>query len=259
MTTPTILCCRQAATDNGLEYSLTPDAAVILMADGSARILDMGDRFYSVPPVAALFLRETLEHGPASAVQRVAAAYDVAALQAEADLARFLATLVKRGILQQRSAGSAQRPESARTANLAAGMLNRGLRWLPSLKARAAVLLTAARLFLRASGWTRTVSAWRQHFPLVPAQLAPAGAETLARTIDEAVCTAAAWNPFGVACKERALACWALARSAGLPAALVIGIELYPLTGHCWCEAGPWIVSDHADNCASYIPALRYQ
>jgi hypothetical protein len=108
-------------------------------------------------------------------------------------------------------------------------------------------------------GWPRTIAIWRRLFPVRPLErLAPA-AEALAHAIDDAVCTAAAWNPFGVACKERALSCWALARGAGLPATLVIGVELFPFSGHCWCEAGPWVLSDHAENCVPYLPILRYQ
>jgi hypothetical protein len=259
MSTQTILCRQQAATHNDLEYSLTPDAAVILMADGSARILDMADRFYAVPPVATLMLQQTLQHGLASAVQRVAAEYDVARSQAEDDLRRFLATLEKRGILRRNRGGGGRGSDGLPKKCLAAGMLNLTLGWMPSLKAQAAALLTAAKLCLGSLGWTRTVAAWRRQFPIRPVCLSPHQAETRARAIDDAVCSAAAWNPFGVACKERALSCWVLARTAGLPAALVIGVELFPLSGHCWCEAGPWIVSDHAENCVSYVPALRYQ
>ncbi len=259
MSTQTILCRQQTATNNGLEYSLAPDVAVIPMADGSARILDMADRFYAVPPAAILMLRQTLQHGPAAAVQRVAAEYDVACSQVEADLRHFLATLEKRGILWRNRGGAGRGLENLGKTCLAAGMLNRTLSWTPSLKARAAVLLTAAKLCLASLGWTRTIAAWRRQFPIRPLRLSPRQAEARVRAIDDAVCSAAAWNPFGVACKERALSCWVLARLAGLPAALVIGVELFPLSGHCWCEAGPWIVSDHAENCVSYIPALRYQ
>jgi hypothetical protein len=119
------------------------------------------------------------------------------------------------------------------------------------------VLLSTAKLSIRLFGWVRTVAAWQRRFPAAGSLIAD-GTEAAARGIDEAVCSAAAINPLGVACKERALACWALARTAGLPATLVIGIDLFPLTGHCWCEVGPWIVSDHPDNVTRYIPALRY-
>jgi hypothetical protein len=259
MATPTILCGNPTAAGNGAEYSLAPDAAVIWMGDGSARILDMGDSFYAVPPVGALMLQQALRHGPAAAARRVAAEYDVALPRAEADVGRFLAKLERRGVLRRRGQAAGRGARTPLAAGLAALLLKMVAAMLPSRKVQAALLLTLARLSLRLCGWTGTVAAWARHFPLVEGRLAPHRAEATARAIDDAVCSAAAGNPLGVACKERALCCWALARAAGLPAALVIGVELFPLSGHCWCEAGSWIVSDRPDNCARYTPALRYQ
>jgi Transglutaminase-like superfamily len=76
--------------------------------------------------------------------------------------------------------------------------------------------------------------------------------------IDTAVRQAAARHILKVECKERALCCWVLARRAGVPAQLVVGICLFPLEGHCWCECGEWIFSDDRDRCASYHPVITY-
>jgi hypothetical protein len=251
MSAPTIL---RHDTTAGLEYALTPDAAVILMADGSARILDMGDRLYALPAVGALMLRETLAHGSAAAVQRVTAEYAVTKTQAEADLQAFLATLETRGVICRPASNPPAESVGAWPWRALAGLFH-----LATLPMRAALLLTAARMCLKTLGWRRTVALWRWLFPVRPVPRVAPPAEKLARAIDDAVQGAAAWNPLGVACKERALSCWALARNVGLPTALVIGVELFPFSGHCWCEAGSWILSDHADNCAPYLPVLRYQ
>jgi Transglutaminase-like superfamily len=253
MATLTILTAKQSKTANGSEYCLAPDAAVIVMPDGSARVLDMADRIYAVPPVGAMMLRETLQHGPILAAEAVAAAYGAPLPRVEADLRQFLTPLEQRGILLR---GASRRPRGALAAGLMVRLVKSMLGALPSLKARAGALLTLARLSFRLFGWTGTVAAWRRCFPL---RAGSAEVEARAGAIDDAVCAAAAGNLFGVACKERALTCWALARSEGLPASLVIGIELYPIAGHCWCEIGSRIVSDHPENCARYTPALRYE
>jgi hypothetical protein len=257
MSTPTILRRDSAAPANDAEYTLAPDVAVILMADGSARLIDMGDRFYSLSPVAALMLHETLHLGTAAAAQRVGVEYSIDLAKAEADLKGFLTTLEQRGILQRR--GGDVRPRSSPGACLAAWLLKVVVRLLPWRRARAVALLSAAKVSCRLFGWARTVAAWQGQFPPAAGPIATDETETSVRAIDEAVCGAAAANPLGVACKERALSCWALARTAGLPAALVIGVDLFPLTGHCWCEVGPWVLSDHSENVTPYIPALRYQ
>jgi hypothetical protein len=171
----------------------------------------------------------------------------------EADLQRFLAPLEQRGILERRGKG---RCRKSRVSLLPAILLKMIVAILPRGKARIAALLALARISFHLSGWPATVAAWKRQFPV--RNHGHAFDQESARAIDEAVCTAAAHSPLGVNCKERALCCWALAREAGCPAELVIGVELFPLSGHCWCEAGPWVVSDHADKCARYIPALRY-
>jgi len=50
-----------------------------------------------------------------------------------------------------------------------------------------------------------------------------------------------------------------LLRSAGVPAKLVVGLDLYPLAGHCWCEVGQHAFSDFPDRCESFTPVIRYE
>jgi Transglutaminase-like superfamily len=255
MNHPTIITATPTTLTDGLAYALSPDAAVLLMDDGSARILDMADRFYAVPPIGALMLVQTLQHGREAAARHVARAYGVAVARVTDDLNRLLAPLEQAGVILP--SGCRRRQRRGPLAGLAARLVQVALRRSP-LGVRAPALLTLATLSLRLFGWSATLAAWRQQFPLRPGVVAPHTADETARAIDEAVCSAAAANPLGVACKERGLCCWALARSAGLPAELVIGVERFPLVGHCWCEVGPRILSDHPENVACYLPVLRY-
>jgi hypothetical protein len=68
----------------------------------------------------------------------------------------------------------------------------------------------------------------------------------------------ASGHPLPMACKERALACWLLLRWEGLAARLVVGLEFFPLVGHCWCEVGSLVLSDYPDHCEFYTPVLNY-
>ena len=174
----------------------------------------------------------------------------------QADLRQFLAGLQSRGVLggSGRLLGWKPRWPGARIAAAALGVF---FKLSLSTRARAATALTLARLSFGLFGWTATVSSWKRRLPA--AEAPPVGADALASSIDEAVRSAAAWHVMGVDCKERALSCWAMARAAGLPATVVVGVELYPLSGHCWCEIGSSIVGDDPQRCRRYAPVFRYE
>lgn len=122
---------------------------------------------------------------------------------------------------------------------------------------QAAVLLTLAYLCFTFFGWARTVAPWQRcarRLALADGTADPAALDA----VDGAVRDLAASLPLPVACKERALSCWTLARWAGLPATLVVGLDLFPLAGHCWCESGTRTLSDDAQRCALFTPILQY-
>jgi hypothetical protein len=120
-------------------------------------------------------------------------------------------------------------------------------------------LLGLARLSFAAFGWTPTVAVWRNahaHFPV--RQVGESDPEIIG-ALDQAVSAAAASHLVAVACKERALCSWALARAAGLHAAIVVGVELFPIVGHCWCEAGAHTLGDDRERCDGFTPVARWE
>jgi hypothetical protein len=242
------------------DYALAPDVILLPLHDGTARLLDLGGSFYAVPAVGAGMLRDTLDLGTAAAVRRAAEQYDVDVRQVQADLDTFLRRLEKEGLIRPRLARRGLRRSTTALALLIlAPALFFAHRARPGPRARAAALLTLARLSFRLFGWSRTVAAWQWCHPR-GVESPPANEwEATVRAIDEAVRQAAAGHALEVECKERSLCCWALARRAGVPAALVVGVALFPLAGHCWCESGPWMLGDDRDRCEAYTPVARYQ
>jgi len=118
--------------------------------------------------------------------------------------------------------------------------------------------LALARLSFALFGWTRTVSVWQEaHAHFAPRQADVRDAETI-RALDKIVRAAAASHPIPVACKERGLCAWSLARAAGLHANLVIGIDLFPMAGHCWCEVGTQTLGDDQGRCDHFTPVGRW-
>jgi hypothetical protein len=240
-------------------FSLAHDVIFVTVHDGSARLLDMAGRFHAVPAVGTLMLQETLAHGAEAAVQRITQEYGVKPGQVQHDLDVFLRELENQGLLCSLENRQRRRGAGAWLARLvlrpALSAIQRLFR-APESKARA--LLGLARISFGLFGWTRTIAVWKEAHAHLASRQAGEPDKQAVRAVDQAVRVAAASHPFAVECKERALCCWALARSAGLHAALVVGINLFPLAGHCWCEVGPQTLSDNQDRCADYTPVGRW-
>lgn len=256
MASERVIVAESELGSGGPEYTLSPDAALILMPDGRGYVLDMGDRFYGVSAIGARMLCDVLAFGRAGARDRIAAEFDAPLSRIDADLEQLVGELRVRGAIRRRDEAGTP-PGVPLGAKLVAGAVGTVFRLTRSIRARAAFAVTAARLSCKLFGWVATVSAWRLGVP-ARAAAAPESGPHAARAIDDEVRNACARLPLALDCKERALGCWALARSAGLPATLIIGVVHYPLSGHCWCEVGTSIVSDAAENCARYTPVFRY-
>jgi hypothetical protein len=244
----------------GGRYALAPDVVLVIVEDATSRLLDMGGRFYGMPALSTAMLTGALRDGSDEAARRLADEYGVPTERVRADLDRFLGDLAVRGLV---IAPGARVCRSLRAGDLAAGAVllaaraaRRALRPWPTAWAWA--LVTLARLSLRALGWARTVTIVRTLGTPEPGAGARGDwADAVART-DELVRAIAARHVLMLECKERAMGCWALLRSAGWPAELVVGVDLFPFLGHCWCESGAWTVSDDRSRCERFVPVIRY-
>jgi hypothetical protein len=240
-------------------YSLPPDVIFVTVQDGSARLLDMAGRFHAVPAVGALMLQETLARGAEEAANRVAQEYGVEPGQVRHDLDVFLRALEDQGLLRSQRNCQRGRRRSLVLARLFLRPALRFVHWaFRSRESKARALLGLARTSFARFGWARTIAVWKEAHARFPSQQPAEPQEQMVREVDQAVRAAAASHPLQVECKERALCCWALALAAGLEAALVVGINLFPMAGHCWCEVGPWALSDDQDRCADYTPVGRW-
>jgi hypothetical protein len=232
---------------------LPPNVVLVPVIDGSARLIDLDGRFHTLSSMAAEMLHSVLAYGPDQTAQRIAGRFHVAVDRVRHDLKSFLSELQEAGLLLPLSNLSRRVPRISRVLLPILAAIHRG----PfSRQAQAWALLALARIAFRAFGWTRTITAaqcFHQYHPRRPStDLQPAA-------IDRAVRQAAASFPVTVECKERAFACWSMARAAGFAARLVVGIETHPLAGHCWCEIGEQIVSDYADHCETFVPIIKYE
>ena len=240
-------------------YFLPPDVIFVTVDDGSARLLDMAGGFHAVPAVGARMLQETLTNGADAAATRIAEDYGVARQQVQNDLDVFLGELGKQGLLRsQRSRRGRPGGASGLARLLLRPSLDAAHRLLRSPEAKARTLLALARLSFALFGWARTVAVWKDAHARFPArQAGERDAETI-QALDRAVRAAAASHPVSVACKERALCSWSLARAAGLHASINVGIFLFPIAGHCWCEVGAQTLGDDQERCDGFTPVGRW-
>lgn len=246
-----LLVISSAVDGREADYVLARDVALIVTERGDGCIVDLNGSFYAVSSVGAAMLRDTVESGRAAAITRNAAKYGVQETRIATDLDDLLGDMIRRGLLQR---GRGRHSPGIRhaLANVIAGIMRLALRFARAERSRAWIALTLARVSFLLLGWNATVGAWRTR--LAGERSASPDAR---RAIDESVRSVAARHMMNVDCKERALACFALARSAGLPATLVVGVDFYPLAGHSWCESGPDVIGDEVAHCRRFTPAFR--
>ena len=233
------------------EYVVSPSVLFVVAPDGSGRLFDLEDSFYAVEPVGVQMLRESLRQDRETTVRALAQRYGIDAGHVREDYSVFFEDLQRRKLVYLRAARPADRPR-ARRRTIALVPLFALIRRLP-LRLQAWALLASARVSIRLFGWNETVRAWLKY---------PGRTSTLNGVAEEVICTSvrrvAARHLLGVSCKERSLCCWSLCRAAGIPASVVLGISLFPLASHCWCETAAGCLTDFPDRCESFTPVLKY-
>lgn len=238
-------------------FCLSPDVILVNVDDGSARLLDMTKSFHAVSAVGARMLQTTLAVGVDDAIPLLSQHYDVERQQIEADLTSFLSDLESQGLLRRHG----QRLAVGDNGRLVTTFMSRiisTIHLLPTPATKTWLFLILARLSFPLFGWTRTVQVWRQAHAHFPSHKDGSADKEALRVLDRTVRSTASGHLVTMMCKERALCCWALARAAGFDAALVVGIALFPIAGHCWCQVGAATPGDDPDRIARFSPVGRW-
>jgi hypothetical protein len=255
-----VVSAETAAVQERTDYVLAPDVILLLVKDGTARLLDLGGNFYAISATGATMLFETLRQGTVAAAHKIAVQYNVDIHQVRRDLQVFLEGLEHERLLHRPGTPPARhRPQSITSSLALLPVLCCIHTWMPSVKARAWALLMLAYISIRVFGWPRTLRVWQCFYHKIPPRHDVREIEQTASAIDGAVRAVAADHPLHIACKERALCCWALLRFAGLPAKLLLGVDLFPFTSHCWCQLGSLVLSDDEDRCQRFTAVLSYE
>lgn len=239
-------------------YRLHPDVVWISRPDGSSCLMHMSANLCAVDAVSTNLLKSIIAIGPERTAVEQAARHSVDEAQVREDIREFITDLRTQKIFCPVVYRDPPL-EKARTAAariLVSGTLRLDLLPARNLRVRAWGLLWAAKWAVAQFGWARAVREWERGYPQ-PASETLANTEKL-EAIDLVVRKTAARSLLSVECKERALACLALARMNGISAQLVVGVTHYPLQGHVWVEAANRVISDNAEHCRLFEPVARY-
>jgi hypothetical protein len=238
-------------------YELGPDVVLMPLEDGTARLVDLDGSWFGLSEMAAEMVHSFLERGEQETVQRIAGEYNTDLDRVGADLTTLLATLRAKGLIRRSSGRLPKvRLRTVIAITISYPALNI-LGLVRNQRLKALTLLTAARLCFALTGWARTVDAWRKCLGTSHILAANSEREAIIDTIDNAT-RPSANDLRSIACKERALCCWYMLHSSGVPAKLVMAVRFFPFSGHCWCEVDERILTDSPENCKAYTPVICY-
>jgi hypothetical protein len=225
--------------------------------DGSIRFVNLDHNVVFLDSRSALVLVEILKSGLNRAAVQMSEAEAVPYDAVHTDLREFVEGLMRARILCR--GGARKRFWYGLGDALASGytlVLCKPLfACTQNLGARAWALLLIARSCVRAFGWGRTARVWQRRFDQMKFNVDTLCDEDLLR-IDQTVQRLGRNAILKIECRERALACFALARHLGIRAELRIGLSYSPLAGHVWTQCGDRIISDDPANCRRYEPVI---
>jgi Transglutaminase-like superfamily/Coenzyme PQQ synthesis protein D (PqqD) len=238
-------------------YLLSPNVVLMPLEDGTAQLVHLDGSFFGLSETAARMLKGTLDMGEEDAVQRIATEYNTDHDRVYTDLTALLGTLRAKGLIRR---SDDHLPTVRLRTAIALAISYPVLKIVAPVRnqrLKALALLAAARLCFALVGWARTVEAWQRCLKRPHGPPADSERERLIDTIDNSTRRSASDLP-SIACKERAICCWFMLHSAGVPARLVMGMRFLPLSGHCWCEVDERILTDSPERCKLYTPVICY-
>lgn len=247
---------RQDVSNTELEYGR--DVIHVSCPDGTARLLNLNGEFYAISEIADIMLRQSLSHGPLAAAQEISKRYGTALPEVQTDLDHFLNEVIRVGLIRRRSVSRKCSASKALALLILAPAFYVAHHAPLPLNARAWILLAITHYSLRLFGWTRTREFCKRFHETPDPRLSQGLWERTVTVTQATVRAVAAKHLLRVDCKERSLCCWTLLRTAGLPASLVIGVRLFPLLGHCWCESNSTL-SDDREECEQFTPVVQYK
>ncbi len=228
---------------------------LILLADGSSCLLDFDGDFYRLSQRATRILVANLELGCSAAAEAIALPLAISADDAARASMKLIRRLKHLGLLvtdltDGRRMCHPLRKFVARflhaTSSIRFGSRPRGIR----------LLLCSAWASMRIAGFGTTVEQWVQSNSASDKPFRSVWPSE--NQLAELVCESSLRLPLEISCKERALCVWRLVREAGIPAGLILGIDIAPFQAHFWCSSIGGVIGDDPEYCARFTPVFDF-
>jgi hypothetical protein len=238
------------------ELELDPGALIILLNDGSSRLMDREGAVLGLSALATSMVLGVFRKSAECVASEAANAFDIPIERVQWELKQLLDDLFRRGLLRCPQDAAPRPSWRVRLASrLIAGVDRLSNVFIRPLPARLAVLLGLARLSIRWLGRTDSITLWG-HLATVARESGMNNSLVEETTL--LLRQAAARDPDSSESQERALCAWRLLHAAGRPAELVLGIDPDSCQSHCWCECEGQTVGDDHARCAAFVPVARF-
>lgn len=245
--------------NNQSDYVLGENVILLQVKDGTARIIDLDGEYHAISVTAALILLETLKNGSQKVAERLANEYSIELSQAQEDVRFFLQYLTDKRIIYHLETSKEQ--DKINKYNLLffleflLKLINRSS---INFEIKVWIILSLAYFSFRLLGWTKTIKVWQHSFSstiIVNVQ----EKDKFINAVDLAIHNVTPYHLLNIECKERALCSWWMLCFAGIPAKLTLGVDLFPLSSHCWCEVGKNIVGDNKEWREWFTPVFSWE
>lgn len=234
-------------------YRLNPNVHVILVKDGTSRILNLDGFFIALPVISTLMLKLILQYEFSVVVNKLADQFKTDQFRISKDLSVFLKKLEALKVITKSPA-----KQIIKLSYLLQCFLEITVPLtteIPNKLIQHKVLLLLAWCSFKLFGWNKTVNSWKQYF--YNQTVSPTKSVSVLK-ISEEIQVAVSRHFIKMDCKEKAIVCWAICQKEGIPASLVLGINLYPLSSHFWCEFEGNSLTDNKERCNRFFPLIMY-
>jgi hypothetical protein len=252
-------CPPSLANNNQIDYVLGENVILLQVKDGTARILDFDGEYHVISDTAALIISETLKFGSEKVVDKLAQKYSIELSQAEEDVKFFLKELTDKKIIYHLEKSQNEHINGKTNLSVVLEKLLKsiGHSSIP-LEIKALAILNLAYFSVRFFGWIKTVNIWQNSLSS-KITISDEEKDKFIDAVDQAICNVTTYHLLNIECKERALCGWWLLCFAGIPAKLTVGIDLFPLASHCWCEVGKNVVGDDQERSEWFTPVFSWE
>jgi hypothetical protein len=241
------------------DYALADSVAWLKADDGSSRLFDLERSSFGLNESATRMLDGILNGTIHGTIENLAKEFQVDQAMLGADLADLVERLESSGLIVRRGG------VRTRTRNLLHRLVgsachvifSRIVSGSSSARAEASRTLFVLRIAVKFLSVSELAAVLERSLPAGE----PVDRDTAERVVDEvesSIMSSVHGLLLETACKERALCCWFMLRRRRVPAELVIGVTLTPVSGHSWCQYGPRIVGDLIDRCCDFTVIWRH-